>query len=241
MAEDFAGLHVVVTGGAGALGRAVVDAVLLRGAICHVPTEEEAGRSSLAAATHERLVVAPSVDLTDETAVTDFYSSLPSLWASIHCAGGFTMAPVAETPLAAWQHMLAMNATSCFLAAREAVRAMRRSREAGAPEGRGRIVAVAAQTVLDPRRGAGMVAYAASKAAVAALVTALAEEVASEGILVNAIAPSILDTPANRCAMPDADHARWPAVADVAATIAHLVSPANRTTRGGIVPVFGRS
>ena len=86
-----------------------------------------------------------------------------------------------------------------------------------------------------------MVAYAASKAALASMTVALAEEVACEGIWVNAVAPSILDTPANRSAMPDADHARWASTAAVAQTIAFLASPANGSTRGGVVPVFGRS
>ena len=84
-------------------------------------------------------------------------------------------------------------------------------------------------------------AYTASKAAVAALTVVLAEEVAKNGVLVNAVAPSIMDTPANRAAMPKADFAAWPKVEEVAATIAFLASPENKVTRGGIVPVYGRS
>ncbi|MEA2989290.1 MAG: hypothetical protein QOG83_2001, partial [Alphaproteobacteria bacterium] len=79
-----------------------------------------------------------------------------------------------------------------------------------------------------------------SKAAVAAFTMALAEEVAMEAIVVNAVAPSILDTPANRAAMPNADHAAWPKVEEVAATILFLASPENKVTRGAIVPVYGR-
>ena len=86
-----------------------------------------------------------------------------------------------------------------------------------------------------------MVAYTASKAAVAALTVALSEEVAKEGILVNAVAPSIMDTPANRAAMPNANHVAWPKVEEVAATILFLASPENKVTRGAIVPVYGRS
>jgi NAD(P)-dependent dehydrogenase (short-subunit alcohol dehydrogenase family) len=86
-----------------------------------------------------------------------------------------------------------------------------------------------------------MAAYTASKAAVAALTVALAEEVVNSGILVNAIAPSTMDTPANRQAMPDADPAAWAKVEDVAATILFLASPDNRVTRGAVVPVYGRS
>jgi NAD(P)-dependent dehydrogenase (short-subunit alcohol dehydrogenase family) len=86
-----------------------------------------------------------------------------------------------------------------------------------------------------------MVAYAASKAAVAALTVALAEEVAKDGVLINAVAPSIMDTPANRAAMPKADFAAWPKVEEVAATILFLASPENKVTRGSIVPVYGKS
>jgi NAD(P)-dependent dehydrogenase (short-subunit alcohol dehydrogenase family) len=86
-----------------------------------------------------------------------------------------------------------------------------------------------------------MAAYTASKAAVAALTAALAEEVAKGGILVNAVAPSIMDTPANRQAMPKADFSLWPKVEEVAATILFLASPENRVTRGAVVPVYGRS
>jgi NAD(P)-dependent dehydrogenase (short-subunit alcohol dehydrogenase family) len=73
------------------------------------------------------------------------------------------------------------------------------------------------------------------------MTVALAEEVVGKGILVNAVAPSIMDTPANRAAMPKADHAKWPKVEEVAATILFLASPDNQVTRGAIVPVYGRS
>ena len=107
--------------------------------------------------------------------------------------------------------------------------------------GGGRIVNVSARAGLEWRSGAGMAAYTASKAAVAALTAALAEEVAKDGILVNAVAPSIMDTPANRQAMPKADYAAWPKVEEVAATILFLASPDNRVTRGAVVPVYGKS
>jgi NAD(P)-dependent dehydrogenase (short-subunit alcohol dehydrogenase family) len=104
----------------------------------------------------------------------------------------------------------------------------------------GRIVNVATRPALEWRSGAGMVAYTASKAAVAALTVALAEEVIKHGILVNAIAPATMDTPANRKSMPDAHPAAWAKVEDVAATILFLASGENRVTRGAVVPVYGR-
>jgi NAD(P)-dependent dehydrogenase (short-subunit alcohol dehydrogenase family) len=105
----------------------------------------------------------------------------------------------------------------------------------------GRIVNVAARPALEPRTGAGMTAYTIAKSGVATLTIALAEEVAKDGILVNAVAPSIMDTAANRKAMPKADFDKWPKVEEVAATILFLASPGNRVTRGAIVPVYGKS
>jgi NAD(P)-dependent dehydrogenase (short-subunit alcohol dehydrogenase family) len=145
------------------------------------------------------------------------------------------MARVAETSKADLMKQIDMNFVTAFLCCRAAVNAMTRTGKGG------RIVNVAARPALEPRAGAGMAAYAASKAAVVAFTVALAEEVAKQGILVNAIAPSIMDTPANRAAMPDADHAAWPKVAEVAATILFLASPDNAVTRGAIVPVYGRT
>ena len=86
-----------------------------------------------------------------------------------------------------------------------------------------------------------MASYAASKAAVAAFTQALAAEVAARNILVNAIAPSIIDTPANRAAMPKADHTAWPKPEEIAATITFLGSSDNKVTTGSVVPVPGRS
>jgi NAD(P)-dependent dehydrogenase (short-subunit alcohol dehydrogenase family) len=171
--------------------------------------------------------------------VTRFYASLPPLWASIHLAGGFAMAPVANTKAADFEALFRMNALSCFLCSRAAIAAIR-VRATPGPDGArgGRIVNVAARPGLEPRLGAGMVAYAASKGAVATLTQALAEEVAGEDIWVNAVAPSILDTAANRAAMPDAPHQRWVAPAEIAELIAFLASPNNSVTRGAVVPVY---
>ena len=165
-----------------------------------------------------------------------FYGRLPQLWASVQCAGGFAMEAFAETSLEDFQRLQAINATSCFLSCREAVRAFARNPGGAA----GRLVNVAARPALQPPAGAGMVAYAISKAAVATLTMALGEELAGDGIWVNAVAPAIIDTAANRAAMPEADHSRWPSAADLAETIVFLASPSNRSTRGAVVPVFGR-
>jgi NAD(P)-dependent dehydrogenase (short-subunit alcohol dehydrogenase family) len=102
-------------------------------------------------------------------------------------------------------------------------------------------VNVAARQALEPRLGANTSAYAAAKAGVAALTAALGEELASDGILVNAVAPSILDTPANRASMPKGHFDAWPKVEEVARTILFLASPENQVTRGAVVPVYGKA
>jgi NAD(P)-dependent dehydrogenase (short-subunit alcohol dehydrogenase family) len=229
---------VVVTGGTGALGSALVGALIEAGATCHVPWLHEAEGQRFAYREHARVRLVGNVQLADEAAVAALYEGLPSLWASIHIAGGFAMAPIAATDKAALMQQIDMNLVSCFLSCRAAVGAMARSGQGSAG---GRIVNVAARPALEPRSGAGMVAYTCAKAAVAALTVALAQEVAPQGIWVNAVAPSIMDTPANRAAMPKADHALWPKVEEVAATILFLASPDNRVTRGAVVPVYGRS
>lgn len=221
--------RVVVTGGGGALGVAVVKQLLAKGAEVFVPAHSDRDANALEGL--DGVTVAPSVDLADEAAVVAFYESVgDGLWASIHIAGGFVWGPIVDASHADLRRMLAMNVESAWLCSREAARRM--------TDG-GRIVNVAAKPALVP--AANVVAYAASKGAVATLTLCLAEELAPRGIWVNAVAPSIMDTPANRESMPEADFDAWPRVDEVAATIAFLASKENAVTRGAIVPVYGRS
>ncbi len=239
---DFAGSNVVVTGGTGALGRAVIAALRAAGAVCHVPNLVAAELNDFPHASDPGVHVTTGVDLADEAAVHRFYQALPPLWASIHLAGGFAMAPIAEISAADFVAQFRLNALSCFLCSAAAVAAFRTRQQPGPGGlGGGRIVNVTARPALEPRLGAGMVAYAASKSAVAALTQALAQETTEEEIWINAVAPSVLDTPANRAAMPDADQRRWVAPADLAEIIVFLASPANRVTRGAVIPVYGGS
>lgn len=234
--------HVVVTGGTGSLGAAVVQRIIECGGTCHVPCVSSRELEGFALKGHARVRLLMGGEMTDEDTVQKFYSEVPALWASIHCAGGFLWSPLADTSLANYTEMMEMNAKSCFMCCREAVRRFRGGTvKPGSREGRGRIVNVAARPAVEPRSGANMIAYAMSKGAVAALTAALAEEVVEEGILVNAVVPSVMDTPANRRAMPDADYSKWATVDEVAATIVFLASPENTATRGGLVPAYGRS
>ena len=232
MASELQGRTVVVTGGTGALGRAVVDRLLRDGARPVVTYRID--REAAEAPWGDRVCLS-RLDLADERAATEFYAGIPALWASIHLAGAFAMASVADTSAADFRKMFDVNAMTCFLCCREAVRRMRQT---GGGAG-GRVVNVSARPAVVP--AGGMIAYSTSKAAVASITQSLAEEVKGDGILVNAVLPSLMDTPANRAAMPKADYATWPKVEQVAETIAFLASPANALTSGALVPVYGKA
>lgn len=225
---ELQGRNVVVTGGLGALGQEIVKTLLDGGAQCWIPSYEAVSSDDPREGVH----VVGSVDLSDEQATQDFFAKVPSLWASVHVAGGFAMASLEATTLAEFETMWRMNTVSCFLSCREAVKRMRESQKGG------RIVNVSARPVLEP--AGGMIAYTTSKAGVASITVCLARELAAESITVNAIVPSVMDTPANRAAMPTADHDSWPKTAEIAQAVAFLVSPANTTTSGALVPVFGK-
>jgi len=231
---DFSNKTVVVTGGTGALGSAVVGALLAAGASCTLPYMHEGEAQRFAHRSNPNVSLIGVSDLAEESMVAKIYQGLQP-WASIHIAGGFAMGKVADTDKAALMTQLNNNLVSCFLCCRAAVNAML---AAGAG---GRIVNVAARPALEWRSGAGMTAYTVAKTGVAALTVALGEEVATDGILVNAVAPSIMDTAANRAAMPKANFDSWPKVEEVAATILFLASPDNKVTRGAIVPVYGKA
>ena len=231
---DYSGKHIVITGGTGALGTAVVSALVAAGATCRVPYVHEGEAQRFPVRGDPNVTLIAVSDLADEAQVAKLYAGI-ELWASIHIAGGFSPGKVADTDKTALMAQIDSNLVSCFLCCRAAVNAM-----AAGGQG-GRIVNVAARPALEWRSGAGMTAYTVAKTGVAALTVALAEEVAKDGILVNAVAPSIMDTPANRKAMPKANFDAWPKVEDVAATILFLASPDNKVTRGGIVPVYGKS
>jgi len=224
------GRQVVVSGGAGALGRAVVQAFVDAGARVHVPV-----RGSVPADAIEGVSYVAAIDLTDEVAVARFYAGLPDgLWASVHVAGGFAMAGITETTLAQLRAQLDMNLTSAFLCCREAVRRFRSRPGAG-----GRLVNVTSRAALQP--AGGKTAYTLAKAGVVALTQALADELAGERILVNAVAPGTIDTPANRAAMPAADAGRFAPPEEIAGVILWLASPSNGIGSGAVVPVYGRS
>lgn len=228
---DFQGREAVVTGGTGALGGAVVGRLIAAGATVHVPVFASKELDGFPYRDHTQVTLHEGLDLALEADVVRLYRATASLYASIHIAGGFAMGPITKTSLASWDHLMRLNATTCFLCCREAVRTL--------DQQPGRIVNVAAKPALVPT--AMMSAYAASKAAVAGLSLSLSEELADSAIWVNAVVPSIIDTSANRQAMPDADHGKWPTPEEISEIVVFLASPANAVARGALVPVYGRS
>jgi NAD(P)-dependent dehydrogenase (short-subunit alcohol dehydrogenase family) len=224
--------HVaVVTGGTGSLGRAVASAFLAAGARVVATT-----RNPVDGETHERLAI-EAVDLVDEDAMLAFAALVRERHGRcdelVCCAGGFEAgAHIAEAPVAQWRRLLELNATSAFLACRALLPLMIEGR-------RGSIVLVGARTALRPFPGG--VPYSVAKSAVIALATGLAVEVRDQGINVNCVLPSVIDTPANRAASSDADPSRWVTPEEMAETILWLTSPAARETSGAVIPVYGRS
>ena len=229
---------VMITGAAGSLGKAVAAGFAAGGARLALADVSEAVLQQAYPGTADTRLLLPA-NLLDsasaQNAVNAAMQKFGRLDALCNIAGGFAMAPMDRTESASFAEMMETNVRTAFLCCRAALRAMLSSRVAG------RIVNVAARAGLDPRRGAGMVAYTASKAAVAAMTVALAEEAKAKGILVNAIAPSTLDTATNRADMPDADFTKWVSLDAAADSIVYLASPANQAISGALVPVYGRA
>jgi NAD(P)-dependent dehydrogenase (short-subunit alcohol dehydrogenase family) len=227
---------VLVTGAAGALGDAVVRRFAAAGArVALLDIEKETIERRAAALGAGHLALA--VDLADETAVKEAVGRAAGEFGRIdalaNLAGGFAMGPpVHETPLALWRRMMDLNATGLVVAAGAVVPVMLR-------QGRGAIVNVGALAALSGKPA--MAAYTASKAALIRLTEAMAAELRDRGINVNCVLPSIIDTPANRAAMPKADFAKWVAPAALADVIAFLASDGARAVHGAAVPVAGLS
>jgi NAD(P)-dependent dehydrogenase (short-subunit alcohol dehydrogenase family) len=225
--------HVVITGGTGALGSAVAKALVDAGAHCHVPAIETAVPADRFP--KDKVSVTTSIDLSDESAVSGFYTKLPAIDAVVNIAGGFAWAPIADSPLKVLQQQLSMNLVSCVLSCRAAVENFRKAGRGG------RIVNISARPALNPRQGANMTAYTASKAAVAAFTVALAEELKAENISVIALCPSTIDTPTNRADMPKADHASWVKPAALAELIVAQLGLDDPVNSGALIPVYGKA
>jgi NAD(P)-dependent dehydrogenase (short-subunit alcohol dehydrogenase family) len=229
------GRVAVVTGGTGALGTSVCRRFLEAGATVWVPyrveAEWDALRAGLPGPWRERAHGAP-VEVTDEGALGDLVRRILAAHGRVDTlvngVGGFAGGDLLATSLADWNRMLALNLTSAFLACRAVLPAMREARH-------GRIVNVGSRAVVPP--SGGFIAYTVAKAGVITLTEALAQEVRGDGITVNAVLPSTMDTPANRRAMPDADRAGWVHPDAVADVIVWLASDRAGSVTGAAVPV----
>ncbi len=231
----------IITGGTGALGRAVAEHFLESGARVAIPYIVDAEVPLL----HKRIgnrfgeqhLIVKRADVGVEAQVAGFVQEVAARWGKldilVNLVGGFWGGkPIAETTLAEWQAMFDLNLKPAFLCCRAAVPIMKKNRY-------GRIVSVSSRSGL---MGAGdFAAYAVAKGAIATFTASLAEEVLADNIMVNAIAPSTIDTEANRTAMPKAKHENWVKPEDIARTIAYLCSEDCRVTSGAVIPVYGRA
>jgi NAD(P)-dependent dehydrogenase (short-subunit alcohol dehydrogenase family) len=229
------GKTIVVTGGSGALGQVVATAAVERlasvAALDHVASPpdgfaEELGPNSL---------VIGGVDLSSaqeaEKAMAAVKAKFGRIDALLNIAGGFRWGEVMAGGAEMWDRLFAINLKTALNASRAAIPYLLES-------GAGRIVNVGAGA--GNRAADGMGAYGASKAAVHRLTESLADELKLKGVTVNAVLPSIIDTPANRADMPKADFSRWVAPADLAAVILFLASDEARAVTGALIPVTGR-
>jgi len=236
---SFSGKVVLVAGGTGGLGRAVSLAFVEEGAqvVVTYRKEEEFAALKSAATRNAAALEGHRVDMTDEVAVAAFVDGVLSqhgrLDAVVNTIGGYAGGiKLWELETKVLDSMLSLNLRSGFTVARAVLPAMLK-------QGHGCIVNVAAKAALD--HGAGAAAYAASKAGAVALMDSLAADTRGTGVRVNSILPSIIDTRANRQAMPNADFASWPKPQDIARVILFLCSDAAKTIHGAAVPVYGNS
>lgn len=225
----------LVTGGTGGLGRAVVRRLLERGDRVSVPwiaeSEADVLRNEVAdLPDHAERLSLVRGDVTDAAWLLEHARRLEGaggLDVLLNLVGGFDMAPIADIDPAHWDRMMGLNARTAFLASRTFVKLLRQSKRAA-------IVNVASAPAVRGE-GAGMAAYTSSKGAVISLTKALASELRPDGITVNAVAPTTIDTEANRAAMPDADRAAWVTTDELAALFEFLTGEHARHLTGNVV------
>lgn len=226
---------VIVTGGTGGLGSAVVARLLDGGWRVVVPWVVERELERVQEREGLELIHA---DLFEPEAVREVASrgagdAGAPLRGLVNLVGGFAAGPrVDETPIEEFEQQFRLNLRPTYLMVHAAVGAMIDARG-------GSIVCVGTRAALQPFKGAA--GYISSKAAVIAFASAVAVEYRDDGVRCNAILPSVIDTPANRATMPNADFDRWVKPAEIAGVIAHLLSDDSRPTSGAAIPVYGRA
>lgn len=237
MSGRFSRKIVLVAGGTGGLGQAVSLAFLQEGATVAVGYRDRHGfdRLQLAAGKNAAAIEGFEVDATSESAAGGMVNSILQRFGGldvvVNAVGGYAGgARIWETDPAVLDRMLLLNLRSVYTLLRVVIPPMR-ARHQGA------IINVVAKAALDHGGGAG--AYAASKAGALAISDSAAADVEGSGVRINAVLPSIIDTPANRSAMPDADYARWPKPEEIAKVILFLASDDASVIHGAAIPVYG--
>jgi NAD(P)-dependent dehydrogenase (short-subunit alcohol dehydrogenase family) len=226
----------IVTGAAGNLGAAVAATLAARGANLVLVDRTEAALAEVAGRLPDanRVLTLAGIDLTKPDDARRMVASAMDRFGRIdglvNTIGGFRMGRVAEDALAGWDFLMDINARVALVASAAVVPVM-------AARKSGRIVHIAAGAGL--KGGAGLAAYSAAKSAVMRIVEALAEEHRADGITVNCVLPSTIDTPQNRAAMPDADTSAWVQPSAIADAIALLLTAEARAITGAAIPVTG--
>ena len=235
MEISFAGKVVVVAGGTGGLGRAVSLAFLDEGAKVVVPyhSEKEFAELRRAATGRESQLIGRALDILDEGAVAKLVEEIGRIDVLVNTVGAYVGGvELWKLTPADFDRMLNLNLRTGYLLARAVVPGMLK-------RGGGAVVNVSAKAAVD--HGAGASAYAASKAATLAMMDSLAADTRGTGVRVNSVLPSIIDTKANRDAMPDAKFDAWPKPEDIAKVILFLASDAAKVVHGAAVTVYGDS
>jgi len=237
MASDFSGKTVLVAGGTGGLGRAVSLAFLNQGAQVSVTFRHESELQALkdAASSLSTGLSGFNVDVTDVSQTDDFVKQIVSkssrLDVLVNAVGGYAGGtPLWDLNPEVFTRMIDLNLRATFALAKAAVPFML-ARKSGS------IVNVASKAAWDHAAGAS--AYTSTKAAAVALIDSLAADLLGTGVRANSILPSIIDTEANRIAMPDADFSKWPKAQDIAEVVLFLASDRARVIHGAAIPVFG--
>lgn len=236
--EESSVRQAVITGGTGNLGRVVVDQFLRKGYLVHVPWHSKQEWEELqetVAPTFSEYLRGSQTDMTEESSVSDFMAGVESqsgrLTVLLNLVGGFAFgSKLWEMDLSTWEKMLTLNLTTAFLSCKHAIPQMRQAPAA-------HIINVSSKAAVDLQPGS--TAYAVAKSGIVTMTRALREELKNSAISVNTIMPSIIDTPATRRMMPQADQDKWVTPSEIAETLISLTSGRCNALTGCVLRMFG--